>query len=196
MRFLNIIAAAVLVLSVAVALDAQDAGWIRDWEEAQRQRPRVVASVARIAPASEPGTPLVVHGRVVQADGKTPVPDLVVFAYQTDNQGVYNTRGESGWRLRGYARTDKEGRFEFHTIRPASYPSSRIPAHIHLTVDGPRLPRRWAPELRFADDPFVSASEKRESTALGAFGPVRPVTVRERTQHVDFNIRIADDGRF
>lgn len=183
-------------LLAAACAQAQDEEWLRVWEEAQRQRPRVIAATSRIAPANEPGTPLVIHGRVYARDGRTPAPGITVFAYQTDNTGVYNAPGAQGWRLRGWARTDAEGRFEFHTIRPASYPSGRNPAHVHLTIEGPNLPRRWTSELRFLDDPFVSASDKRESQALGVFGSVRPVTTRGRTQHVDFNIRISDEGRF
>ena len=184
---------AALTLFAAACVQAQDEDWLRMWEAAQRQRPRTVASTSRIAPANEPGTPMVIHGRVFERDGKTPARDVIVFAYQTDNTGVY---GDRGWRLRGWARSDAEGRFAFHTIRPGSYPSSRNPAHVHLTIEGPKLPRRWAPELRFMDDPFVSAVDKRESQAAGAFGSVRPVTTREGTQHVDVHIRVADEGRF
>lgn len=178
------ILAAVAVV-VAVSCQAQDREWLAMWEEAQRARPRTIATAARIAPAGEPGTPLVVHGRVLRADGRTPAPNVVVFAYQTDATGVYNRAGARGWRLKGWAKTDANGRFEFHTIRPGSYPRSRTPAHIHLTLEGPGVPRRWAPELQFADDPFVS---ERQSA--------RPVTTRNGTQHVDFHIRLTDEGRF
>lgn len=184
---------AALTLLAASCAQAQDADWLRMWEAAQRQRPRTISSTARIAPAKEPGTPLVIHGRVFQHDGKTPARDVIVFAYQTDNRGEY---GDGLWRLHGWVRSDAEGRFTFETIRPASYPSSRNPAHVHLTIEGPNLPRRWTSELQFLDDPFVSAAQKRESEAAGVFGGVRPVTTRGGTQHMDFNIRISDEGRF
>ena len=177
--------AVLLAFLVPVPVDAQDLDWVRDWENAQRARPASIASVARIAPASEKGTPMVVHGRAIGKDGK-PAPGVIVFAYQTDATGVYNVRNARGWRLRGWAKSDTQGRFEFRTIRPGSYPGSRNPAHIHITIDGPRLPRRWAEEVNFRDDPFVSASSK---TAL-------PVTTREGVQHVNYTIRIADRGRF
>lgn len=184
---------AALTLFAAACAQAQDPEWLRMYEAAQRQRPRTIASTARIAPANEPGTPLVIHGRIFQRDGKTPAPGITVFAYQTDRTGVY---GEGVWRLRGWARSDAEGRFTFHTIRPGSYPSSRNPAHVHLTIEGPNLPRRWTSELHFADDPFVTEAAKRRSQALGAFGAVRPVTTRGGAQHIDYNIRISDEGRF
>lgn len=166
------------------------------WTEAQQRRPAAIAAVARIAPANEPGTPMIIHGRVLQSDGVTPISNVIVFAYQTDNKGLYNTNDAPGWRLRGWAKTDANGRFEFRTIRPGSYPGTRNPAHVHLTIEGPRIARRGTGELRFLDDPFVSAWEKQRSTAAGAFGSVRPVTTKAGVQHVDLNLRLSEEGRF
>lgn len=176
---------AAIVLFASTAL-AQDREWVRDWESAQRQRPATIGSSVRIAPAGEPGTPMVVRGRVLQPDGK-PAPGVIVFAYQTDRTGVYNAAGRRGWRLQGWARTDARGRFELHTIRPGSYPGSRNPAHIHVTIEGPGLPRRWSEEIQFADDPLI-----RDKGRPG----VLPVTTRGGTQYVDYTIRIAESGRF
>jgi protocatechuate 3,4-dioxygenase beta subunit len=178
--------ACLLALVLVSALCAQDVEWVRDWEDAQRTRPAQIQSISRIAPVKEPGTPLIVHGRVVQRDGVTPAPGVIVFAYQTDATGVYNARGTRGWRLRGWVKSDAQGRFEFRTIRPGSYPGSRNPAHIHITIEGPGLPRRWAEEVNFRDDPFVNANAK---TAL-------PVNTQAGVQHVNYTIRIADTGTF
>ena len=188
--------AAVIVIAIASTVCAQDREWLATWEAAQRQQPRSIAAVGRIAAVDEPGVPLVVHGRVLQKDGRSPAPNVIVFAYQTDHTGVYNHRGNAGWRLRGWARSDSKGHFEFRTIRPRSYPQGRVPAHIHLTIEGPGVPRRWTEELRFLDDPYVTAQEKQRSAAAGVFGNVRPVTTRAGVQHVDYNIRITDEGRF
>ena len=155
------------------------------YDDAQRQRPGALASTARIAPKGEPGTPMIIHGRLLSANGK-PAANIVVFAYQTDATGVYNRSGQQGWRLKGWARTDSNGRFELQTIRPGSYPGTRNPAHVHLHAEGERLPRRWLPELQFADDPFVHR---------GGAG-VRPVVTRGGVQYVDLTLTIPDEGRF
>lgn len=173
------------VLFVAATAVAQDVDWVRAWETAQKGRPANVPTAGRIAPRSEPGTPLVVHGRVL--NGAKPVPNVVVFAYQTDRTGVYNRRGSPGWRLQGWARSDAQGRFEFHTVRPGSYPNSSNPAHIHITIEGPSLPRRWASDIEFADDPLVRGRNRPAA---------RPVSVRNGVQHVDYEIRITNDGKF
>jgi protocatechuate 3,4-dioxygenase beta subunit len=117
--------ACLLAFVLTSALHAQDVQRVRDWENANRTRPTAIQSVSRIAPVKEPGTPLVVHGRIFQRDGVTPAPAVIVFAYQTDATGVYNPRGTRGWRLRGWVKSDAQGRFEFRTIRPGSYSGIR-----------------------------------------------------------------------
>jgi protocatechuate 3,4-dioxygenase beta subunit len=156
------------------------------YDAAQKQRPRAIGTVSRIAPQGEPGTPMIIRGKLLQRDGKSAAANVIVFAYQTDATGVYHRNGQQGWRLKGWARTDASGRFELHTIRPGSYPGTRNPSHIHLHAEGTKLPRRWLPELQFADDPFV------QSRRAG----VRPVVTRGGVQHVDLTLTISDDGRF
>ena len=169
-----------IALFVAPIALAQDQDWVRDWARAQQQRPASISSVGRIAPPGEPGIPMVIHGQIEPARA-----GVIVFAYQTDATGVYNARGMRGWRLQGWARSDANGRFEFRTIRPASYPGQRFAAHIHVTVEGPNLSRRWVNEIEFADDPLLA------NKANGL-----PVTTRNGIQHVNYKIAIRDTGTF
>src|SRR3954469_3606088 len=125
----TIFTALVTILVTAGALSAQDQQWLRMWNDAQTLKPAHVTSVERIAPSSEPGTPFVVRGTIVDAAG-TPAPNVQVFAYQTDAAGLYAQPGATDpWKLKGWAVTDAQGRFEFRTIRPAPYPGRDIPAH-------------------------------------------------------------------
>lgn len=190
------------VLAVTFAapwpVQAQDVEFIRAWERAQKSRPASVGPIGRIAPGGEPGTPLLIRGRVYQTDGKTPAPNILVFAYHTDREGLYAQATEPAhtWRLKGWARTGNDGRFEFQTIRPGAYPGRTIAAHVHFSIEGPALPRRFAPELNFEDDPIVTAEQKRASAKDGMFGSVRAVQASADRQIVEFNIRITDGGRF
>lgn len=188
-----------LTIALAVAAAPQDVEWVRAWERAQAAKPARIGSVARIALENEPGTPLVVTGRVYQADGRTPAgAGITVFAYQTDARGHYDvpSAGPHSWRLKGWAVTDAEGRFSFHTIRPASYPNATVPQHVHLTIEGTSLPRRWTTELEFADDPKMTERARAESQRAGMFGGVRPVVRRDGVDHVEINLRIEDRGLF
>jgi protocatechuate 3,4-dioxygenase beta subunit len=187
----------VTVFITAAALDAQDVEFIRALERAQQARPATLASTARIAPESEPGAPLVIHGRAFAADRKTPLANAVVFAYHTDKTGLYDRPGTThSWRLKGWARTGADGRFEFRTIRPGAYPDSRIAEHVHFTLFTPSGERYHAGELNFSDDKFLSDAERTASAREGDFGGVRPVRREGVTQHVDFQIHVEPRQRF
>ena len=114
---------------------------------------------------SEPGQRLTIHGRVVGEGGK-PVPGARLHIYQTDASGRYTPdkpMDEPHARLAGWLRTDQDGRFELHTIRPGGYPKAvrlgdrdrKIPAHIHIDVEADGYAPRKV-QVVFSDDPLLS----------------------------------------
>ena len=185
------------VVLFASSASAQDVEYIRAMERAQQQRPTSMTASSRIAPAGEPGPSLVLHGRVVKADG-TPAGGTIVFAYHTDQSGLYD-RAEAGghsWRLRGWAKADAAGRFTFETIRPGPYPDRRMPAHVHFTIFTPSGERYHAGEAKFEDDQFVPPREREASRRAGDFGEVRPVRREGGKEHVEVTLRIDATQRF
>jgi protocatechuate 3,4-dioxygenase beta subunit len=153
MRRLSIalIATTLIVTLLPMTSLAQDVEYQRAIERAQQARPANLSSTARIAPTSEPGDPLVVRGQLLNVDG-SPAGNAVVFAYHTDRGGLYDRRenGPHSWRLRGWVRTDKDGRFTFETIRPGSYPNTNNPPHIHFTAFLPNGDRYHAGGLELS----------------------------------------------
>lgn len=125
---------------------------------------------AILAPASEPGTRLVVSGRVLDEDGR-PIGNASMYVYQTDARGEY-IPGQSGGsdrpRLYAYLRTGADGRYSFTTIQPGSYPNSRNPAHIHFEISAGERERVY--EIVFAGDPHID--ERFEAQARQPFGGV------------------------
>lgn len=118
--------------------------------------------------ASERGEPLVMRGTVYMADGRTPAPNIVVFVYHTDATGHYN-QPDSVWnpRLRGWMRTGADGKYEFHTIKPAAYPNHTEPAHIHVHVYGEGIPEHFLDDYWFEGDSLLKPDQKANAQAMG-----------------------------
>lgn len=195
-QWLTTFAAALAVLRWPRHAHAQGSSYSRAVQSAFGEFAAATSSTGRIAPAGEPGVPLVVRGTLYRPDGQTPLAGALVFAYHTDRHGLYNAaEAAHSWRLRGAVRTGPDGTFEFRTIRPASYPQTRIPQHIHVelhTTDG----NYHAGEWRFADDPLVDQAERAESERAGRFGWVRPVSVVDATQVMEVKVRVNPDRAF
>ncbi|HMQ08735.1 MAG TPA: hypothetical protein PKC30_15660 [Saprospiraceae bacterium] len=96
-------------------------------------------SVISIIDHTEPGDKMTIHGRIVRANG-SPVSGATFYFFHTDDKGLYAPEhlrpghGSTNPRLFGYVRTDAEGKFFVHTIRPASYPGLRNLRHVHFSV--------------------------------------------------------------
>ena len=148
-------------------------------------------SIGVLVSEQEPGTRLIVSGRVFDPSGTKPVAGVRVYAYHTDASGVYNKPGIKEPRLKTTVVTDAEGRFELRTIRPGSYPGGGVPAHIHLEVSGAGYDKQWPDEIQFADDRAVRADELAASKAKGTFGSiVTPTRDAKGVLHATINIRL------
>lgn len=147
---------------------------------AAAEKPANVPWKTTIVGEGERGEPLVVSGTIYTPDGRAPLSGIDLFVYQTDATGVYSTRGDGGdnrnTRIHGLMRTNAEGRYEFRTIKPGSYPRTRNAAHIHAYVSGPGYPEYWIDEYLFADDPFVTEDVRQRFAGKGSFSPILSVT--------------------
>ena len=121
-------------------------------------------STMTIAPRTEAGTRMVIRGRVLDARTKAPHANAWLYAYHTDNTGHYAVHKEDSgiqrWhgRLRGWCRTDGEGRYEIHSIRPGAYPNGKAPAHIHAAIQLENGNTYWINDFVFADDPHLDST--------------------------------------
>jgi protocatechuate 3,4-dioxygenase, beta subunit len=169
------------VLAIALAIPARATGATEPlscpWCGAA-EAPASLTATARIAPADEPGVPLEVSGTVYHADGRTPAAGVLLYAYQTNAQGVFPRRGsetgEHGY-LRGWVRTDAQGHYRILTIRPAPERGVGEPARIQMTVrpDGSR--ETLIDPVEFADDALLTSTVRARRRAIGGSGIVRPV---------------------
>ena len=144
------------------------------------EAPAASQSSGRVTPPGEPGEPLHVSGVVVGADG-TPIGGASLYVYQTDHEGYYGVKPVSdnrNPRLKLFLRSDARGLWSFDTIKPGSYPNSRVPSHIHFEVStADRGPKIF--EIVFEGDPFVTAAMRRDP----AFS-VRPIEAGKVTERI------------
>ena len=126
------------------------------------EAPAAAPSSGRLAPQGEPGQPLRVSGVVVGPDG-APISGASLYVYQTDHEGYYGVKPASdnrNPRLELFLRSDAKGAWSFETVKPGSYPNSRVPPHIHFEVAAAgRAPKIF--EIVFEGDPFVTAEMRR-----------------------------------
>jgi protocatechuate 3,4-dioxygenase, beta subunit len=145
--------------------------------DVSRVAPTDAPSSGDVAPAGEPGERLEVKGVVYAADGRTPVAAASVYVYQTDARGFYkpdDAMGNRDPRLRALLRTDPQGRYSYRTIRPGSYPGTRVPKHIHYEVTADGQGTRIF-EIVFEDDPFVTPQIREDAGQSGSIYALRTV---------------------
>jgi protocatechuate 3,4-dioxygenase beta subunit len=185
-----------LVSVTPFASASPDQRFLQMWNAAQLLRPANLMWVARIAPQDEPGTPLIVHGLVLDTNGR-PASGVEVFAYHTDRTGHYSAEGATDpWRLKGWAVTDASGRFEFRTIRPGMYPSRNTPAHIHATLTTSCCGHQFD-DLMFENDPLATPAFRDHFAEVGEHGLYAPVTRNaDGAESVSYTIRIREHGNF
>ncbi len=128
------------------------------------------------------GQRLLISGNVFEIDGKTPASDVILYYWHTNAQGHYEQRLdherniENHGYLRGWIKTDQKGRFQLHTIRPASYPSWTEPAHIHWLIKEPSIENEYyIDEFVFDDDIYLTNDKRVAMEGRGGSGILRPV---------------------
>jgi len=132
-------------------------------------RKHAKAAPLHITTTKEPGNTTTVKVKLVSQQAA--MPNTLVYVYQTDHRGWYSAdkphveqnEGDRGHaRLFGYVRTNSNGEFELKTIRPASYPNSTLPQHIHLEAFNDAGRSLIITELLFDDDPGLVGETRTE----------------------------------
>jgi protocatechuate 3,4-dioxygenase beta subunit len=80
-------------------------------------------------------------------------------------------------RLMALLRTDASGRYSFTTIRPGSYPGTRVPQHVHYEVGAAGHGTRIF-EIVFDDDPLVTDEIRSRAAEPGSVYSLKRVEAR------------------
>jgi protocatechuate 3,4-dioxygenase alpha subunit len=153
------------------------------------------------------GTPIVIEGRVTDADGK-PVDDGLIEIWQANAHGRYahpeDTRDlplEHGFKGFGRVPTDAAGRFRFRTVKPGPVPASGMASrgagseatslaalpmqapHISVTIFMRGMLKQLSTRIYFPDEPAnasdaVLQSVPRERRDTLIAKPVGDATLR------------------
>src|SRR3954453_3015576 len=111
------------------------------------------------------GQRIIVHGRVLDSDGR-PVPDTLIEVWQANAGGRYRhvvdnwpSPVDPNFSGLGRVLTDSQGRYEFITIKPGAYPwgnhdNAWRPAHIHFSLFGRAFTQRLVTQMYFPGDPL------------------------------------------
>jgi protocatechuate 3,4-dioxygenase beta subunit len=145
-----------------------------EWPRFRRLiRDNATAGQTTIVTPQEPGEAMVVSGTLRNTSG-TPIANALIYVYQTSAKGWYSDKAphiaaiagdEKHARLFGYFRTNKQGEYEFRTIRPGGYPRSTLPAHIHIEIEIPKPGSRvFISEIQFEDDPRLTKELRERSS--------------------------------
>jgi protocatechuate 3,4-dioxygenase beta subunit len=126
---------------------------------------------------SDKGQKLKITGTVYHHDGKTPSENVILYYWHTDHTGYYtpndsmDSRARRHGQLRGWVKTDNDGKYAIYTIRPAPYPENNSPAHIHLSVKEPEIENEYyIDEWVFDDDSLLTSSLRKQHENRGGSG--------------------------
>jgi protocatechuate 3,4-dioxygenase beta subunit len=144
---------------------------------------------------AEKGQKLLVTGTVYKPDGRTPAQNVIIYYWQTDNNGLYspaqgmNEAARRHGHLRGWIQTGENGKYSIYTVRPAPYPNDVIPAHIHLSIKEPDVDNEYYPDdINFDDDKLLNSYLKRyPQENRGGSGVVR-VLLKDDIQIAEHDI--------
>lgn len=149
--------------------------------------PNNLSGTMTIASKNEPGEKLVISGTIYKADGKSPYPNIIIYAYHTNSKGYYAKKGtETGaqkWHgyLHGWCMTDSKGQYRIETIRPARYPDNSMPAHIHAAIKKNNGEMYWISDFVFKDDDLVN--ERYLSTIINLIGGTGVVDIQKDSEN-------------
>jgi protocatechuate 3,4-dioxygenase beta subunit len=158
---------------------------------------------------AQDGRPTLVRGRVTGTSGR-PLDGAALDVWQTAGNGLYDTQdpGQPRFNLRGVFVTGQDGRYEFRTVRPVSYP---IPtdgpvgdllraagrhhwraAHIHAIVSAPGH-RSVTTHIFDADNPYLTSDAVFgvKDSLIKTFRPATPDDPSDVTSVVDMDFTLA-----
>ncbi len=137
---------------------------------------QTLSSTVTLPDYEDEGQKIHISGTVFKPGGTEPAPGVILYAYHTDQEGEYPKTGkETGWArrhgyIRGWLKTDENGKYEIRTLRPGAYPAGNSPEHIHVIVLEPDGKYYWIEDFLFDNDPNVNDQRRERANPKGGPG--------------------------
>ncbi len=156
--------------------------------------PENIKSIDTSAGWTQKGQKLLVTGTIYKLDGKTPAPNVILYYYHTDINGVYagkqglDPRVVRNGYIRGWVKSDANGKYAIYTVRPAPYPNTNFEAHIHPAIKEPNIDKEYyIDEFVFDDDKLLTGEKRKKLENRGGSGILR-VLISGDLQIAEHNI--------
>lgn len=90
---------------------------------------------SNLIPAGSTGDIMHFEGTIFKEDGKKPLPDVLIEAWQCDEHEHYDNTSDD-YLFRGAVKTGNNGKYAFKTLVPVPYKDGDAwrPAHIHMRI--------------------------------------------------------------
>jgi protocatechuate 3,4-dioxygenase beta subunit len=120
----------------------------------------------KLATDYEPGTRMLISGRVSNLDCTEFIPDTLIDIWHADDAGEYDN---VGYNLRGKTTSNSQGFYMFETVHPGKYPNGGTyrPSHIHIKITPPGFDTLTT-QLYFEGDPYIE-NDAAASVTSGQF---------------------------
>ncbi len=148
-----------------------------------------------LAKSDEPGTRMIITGRVFNLDCSEYIPNTVIDVWHADHDGAYDNEG---YNLRGQTVSNNQGFYMFETIKPGKYLNGNMfrPSHIHYKITAPGYPTLTT-QLYFEGDTDIP-NDAAASITSGQYNALpRIISLTENNEGVlegTWDIVINGDG--
>lgn len=154
------------ILSFGNMLFAQEASWNKKENPFYDYSEEQLNNTATIPSFENQENKLKITGTIYYNDGITPAKDVILYIYQPNEEGSFETKKEQGKKYvehRAWVKTDADGRYTFYTFIPGApyvpltYPRTLGMKQILPVIKEPGKPEYDFDAFIFDDDPAISS---------------------------------------
>lgn len=137
---------------------------------------------SNLIPKDSKGKILHLSGTIYQADGKTPLANVLIESWQCDEKEQYDNSSDE-YLYRGAVKTGSDGKYAFTTIVPVAYKDGEDwrPAHIHLRISS-NDHQDLITQIYFKGDPYIDKDASAKSPE--SISRILPVNKNASGEHV------------